>query len=373
MNFSSVVAQDNIKELLRLQLVSHRIPHAQLFCGPKGCGKLPMALAFARALLCQSPSGDGEACGMCRACKMLNNLEHPDLHFIYPIKKVKNETRCATYIKEWREELLASPYLDTERWYAAIEVENQQPIITTADADEIGEKLALTAQQGGYRVVIVWHPECLNEQAANKMLKILEEPPAQTVFLLVSDTPERLLPTILSRLQRVEFPALTQHDLEAVLKEQHGLGDEDAKCVAHVAAGSYTAAVNQLQVNAEQEVFFDMFVLLMRKCYMRDIMEMYRWSDIVAGWGREKQKAFLQYSQRLIRENFILNFHEKPLNYMGRKEMDFSVRFSPFVNERNVIGIMRELEQAENDVVHNVSPKIVFFDFALKMIVLLIQ
>ena len=373
MNFSDVIAQEGVKEVLRQQLKSRHIPHAQLFCGPKGCGKLPMALAFAKALLCQNPTANGEACGMCRSCKMLSRWEHPDLHFMYPVKKVKDETKSVTYIKEWREEILESPYMDKERWYAAMGVENQQPFITTADANDISEKLALSAQQGGYRVVIVWHAESLVEIAANKLLKILEEPPAQTVFIVVSDMPELLLPTITSRLQRIEFPALTQRDLELVLREQHGLGDEDAKCVAHVSNGSYTAAVKQLQVNEEQEAFFDMFVLLMRKCYMRDIKEMYRWSEIVASWGREKQKNFLQYSQRLIRENFILNFHEKPLNYMAQKEMDFSVRFSPFVNERNVIGIMNELEMAENDVMHNVNPRIVFFDFALKMIVLLIQ
>jgi DNA polymerase-3 subunit delta' len=251
--------------------------------------------------------------------------------------------------------------------------ENQQPIINVKDAAYMSDALSLTAQQGGYRVVIVWHAELINEQAANKILKILEEPPTKTVIILITETPERLLQTIVSRTQNIEFPALTPTEIQEVLVKQHGMADEMALTIARNANGSYTQAVNLIQANEETAIFFDLFVQLMRKCYMRDIKEMHKWSELVAEWGREKQKNFLRYCQHMVRENFIFNFHDPNLNYLAANERDFSTRFSPFINERNVIGIMEELSLAERDITQNVNPRMVFFDFALKMIVLLIK
>lgn len=372
MNFSSIIAQEGIKQILRQQLTTGQIPHAQLFCGPDGCGKLPMALAFAKALLCQSPQ-NGEACGECRSCKMLQRWEHPDLHFIFPIKKLKEAPNCKAYIKTWRETILSTPYLDATQWNDAMNVENQQTNIFVADANDICDALTLASQQGGYRVVIMWRAELMREDTANKLLKLLEEPPTQTVFILTSSSPEKILPTILSRTQVIKFPALTLAELSETLINEHGLSAEAAQIIARGSAGSYIQATRQLVVNEEREIFFDMFVQLMRKCYLRDIREMHRWSELVSDWGREKQKNFLQYCQHLIRENFIFNFHNTELNYMTQKERDFSVRFSPFINEQNVISIMDELSLAERDITQNVNPKMVFFDFALKMIVLLIQ
>ena len=372
MLYTSVIAQEGIKERLRRQIVTGRVPHAQLFSGPEGCGKLPMALAFAEALLCQSPV-NGNPCGECRSCKMMKRFEHPDLHFLFPNKRSSEETMSAAHLRTWREELQQSLYLDTKRWYAAMGTENQQPIINVKDAAYMSDALSLTAQQGGYRVVIIWHAELINEQAANKILKVLEEPPAKTVMILITETPERLLQTIISRTQIIEFPALTAEELQQTLVKQHGMADEMALTIARNANGSYTQAVNMIQVNEETAVFFDLFVQLMRKCYMRDIKEMHKWSELVAEWGREKQKNFLRYCQHMVRENFMFNFQQPELNYLAPNERDFSTRFSPFINERNVIGIMEELSLAERDITQNVNPRMVFFDFALKMIVLLIK
>lgn len=221
--------------------------------------------------------------------------------------------------------------------------------------------------------MLVWLPELMNEPTANKLLKILEEPPAETAFLLVSDEPERLLPTILSRTQRVEFRPLSEQELMQALMSRNALQEDDAKLVAHLSGGSYVAACRQLQIDEDRALFFDMFVLLMRLSYMRKIKDMYEWANRVSEWGRERQKQFLDYCQRLVRENFICNFQQPELNYMSRQEADFSVRFARFINERNVIGIMNELSAARRDIGQNVNPRMVFFDFALKMIVLLIQ
>lgn len=375
MRYDQVVGQDEIKPRLRRQPEGGHVPHAQLFAGPSGCGKLPMALAYASALLCQRPA-DGEACGQCASCRMLARWAHPDLHFVFPVVKRKGQSGEATsdqYLAEWREQLAESVYFDRLEWLSRIHVENQQSLIGVGESDQILRKLSLKSSQGGYKVMIIWLPEQMNVAAANKLLKILEEPPAETVFLLVSDQPERLLPTILSRAQRIDFRPLTQHELEAALTERNGLQEADARAVARLCEGSYTRALAQLRVDQDSAMFFDMFVLLMRLSYMRKIKDMHEWAERVADWGRERQKHFLDYCQRMVRENFIYNFQRPELNYMSRQEADFAVRFARFINERNVIGIMDELSQAQRDIEQNVNPRMVFFDFALKMIVLLLR
>ena len=220
--------------------------------------------------------------------------------------------------------------------------------------------------------MVVWLPEMMHETCANKVLKILEEPPRETVFILVSNHPERLLDTIVSRCQRIDFKALTEAEIAAALTELRGLEAETARNIAHAAAGSLTRALQLISVSTEEAQFFSMFVLLMRKCYLRDIHEMRGWAEQVAAWGRERQKDFLEYCQRLIRENFIYNFRRPELNYMSADESAFAVNFARFVNERNVIGIMDELSLTQRDIEQNTDSRMVFFDFALKMIVLLI-
>lgn len=361
--------------MLRRQIAEGRVPHAQLFAGPEGVGKLPMAVAFATALLCEQPV-NGEICGTCRSCRMAAKFAHPDLHFVFPVFKPKGQSSDATsdqFLPQWREQLLQSPYFDHQSWLRRIGVENQQSIIGVGESAVILQKLSIKASQAGRKVMIIWLPELMNESAANKLLKILEEPPTDTCFILVSNEPSRLLSTILSRTQRIDFPPLPVADIEEALRERHGLQPDDAHLVARLSNGSYTRALGQLQVNEEASIFFDMFVLLMRLSYMRKIKDMHEWSERVADWGRERQKNFLDYCQRLVRENFVYNFRRPELTYMNRAESDFATRFARFINERNVIGIMNELGAARRDITQNVNPRMVFFDFALKMIVLLIR
>lgn len=375
MLYADVIGQETVKSLLRRQIAEDRVPHAQLFTGPEGCGKLPMALAFATALLCERANG-GEPCGTCQSCHMAGRLVHPDLHFVFPVFKQKGQTADAVsdqYLPQWRELVTASPYFDRATWLSHLGVENQQAIIGVGESNAIIQKLSIKPRMGRRKVMIVWQPELMNEPAANKLLKILEEPPADTCFILVSDEPERLLATILSRAQRVVFPPLTAADIARILSERNGLNPEDAAFVAHISGGSFVRARQQLKVDENRALFFDMFVLLMRLSYQRKIKDMHEWSERVAAWGRERQKDFLDYTLRLVRENFIYNFHRRELNYMSRNEADFAVRFARFINERNVIGIVQELEAARRDIIQNVNPRMVFFDFALKMIVLLIR
>lgn len=376
-----VIGQQHVVAHLQKQWAEERIPHALLLAGPEGSGKMAIALDYARLLLCEHPQqreGMAQPCGQCRGCAMTRNLAHPDLHFVFPVIRPKNASSsaniiCDLWIREWREMLAEGAYFDLQKWEEKMGIENQQPIIYSNESDEILRKVSLVSSQGGYKVVLIWLPELMHVTCANKILKLLEEPPTQTVFLLCCNHPEQLLPTILSRTQRIDIKSLPETEIAEALRRERGLSESDANHIAHIAAGSYTRALRQMVVSNEEREFFEMFVLLMRKCYLREIKEMHAWSEQMAGWGRERQKAFLDYAQRLVRENFVYNFRLPELNYMSAEEAEFSIKFARFINERNVIGISEELSLARRDIEQNVSPRMVFFDFALKMIVLLIQ
>lgn len=357
-------------------LASGHVPHALLFAGPEGTGKLPMALAMAQRLLCTGPTPEGEACGHCRGCSMAGKLAHPDLHFVFPVVKPAGQHSAAVsdqFLPEWRALIKETPYFSRQEWLRRIRVENQQALINVQEANAVIGKLACVSSQGGRRVIVMWLAEQMNREAANKLLKILEEPPADTHFILTANRPELLLDTIVSRLQRIDFAPVRTADISDALVSRCGLMKEDAEAIARTAGGNFTKALAQVRNDAETAQFLDMFILLMRLCYMRKIKDLHQWAEQVSQWGRERQKAFLEYAQRLVRENFIYNFRMPELNYMNRSEADFAVRFARFINERNVIGIMEELAEAQRDIEQNVNPRMVFFDFSLKLIVLLIQ
>ena len=389
MQFTDIIGQEAIKHKLITDAQAERVPHALMLCGKEGCGALPLAVAFAQYLLCSGkmpqdngPSmfGDPEpvtplnhACGHCNSCLMAEKLQHPDLHFAFPIYK-KNPSKanyCDDFLTEWRELLLDNPYFGYAEWRKASGAENQQLMMYVEESDAIARKLSLKSSQGGYKVCIIWLPEKMHESCANKMLKLLEEPPQQTVFLLVSERPDLVLQTIRSRTQMIDVPALSEQEIERTLITRNGIAEADAKLIAHTANGSMTAALRAITSDTDESEYFDLFVSLMRLSYMRKVKEMKQWSEEVAALGRERQKSFLVYCQHMLRENFIYNFHRPDLNYMNEQENQFAVKFAPFINERNVIGIMTELSLAQRDIEQNANPKILFFDFALKMIVLI--
>lgn len=333
---------------LLADLCANRVPHALMLCGPQQAGKMALAIDFARALLCQHPQSDGQPCGECASCRMAAKLEHPDLHFSFPIVKGTRikETKDAIsdyFIKEWRARVINSPYFDINDWLADMGAENQQAIYYVAESDNIQRKLALKSNQGGRKVMIVWLPEKMNSETANKLLKLFEEPPLGTHFIMVSDEPDLVLSTILSRTQRVTVPPLSREErLQAYPPK-------------------------------DEVQMMELFVMLMRLAYQRKVKDLRDWADQLASIGRESQKSFLQFCQRQIRENFVYNFGKSELNDQSTEEAAFSRNFARFINERNVIQITEELSKAESDVVQNVNSRMVFFDLALKMIVLLIQ
>lgn len=365
MGFDEVIGQDAVKERLTQMIADNRIPHAIMLCGPQGCGKLPLALAFASMLVGKEAKDEA----------MVRAWSHPDMIFSFPVIKRKSSDHPISddFIGEWRTQLNSSVYFDTEDWLAVIKAENQQIVHYVYESDRLQQKLQLKPSRGGRRAVVIWLPERMNVEAANKLLKLIEEPPLRTYLIFVSQDSENVLGTIQSRTQKIFVPPLPDDVIAEALTERLGTSPDVAKVIAHVAQGNYTMAVKRLSEDNEESVFFDLFVNLMRLSYMRKIKDMREWSDTVSEMGRERQKRFLAYCQRLLRENFIYNFKSPEMCFMTQRESEFSVNFARFVNERNVIPIMEELSLCQRDISQNVNPRMVFFDFALKMIVLLIQ
>lgn len=374
-SFKDIIGQEATQKRLIQEVQEGRIPHAQLFCGPAGVGKLPLALAYARYICCPHHT-ETDACGTCPSCVKWDKLVHPDVHFVFPIvNKAKGgkASVCNDFLPQWRQQLLASPYFYLNHWLDSMGAENKQAQIFAQESDEIIRKLNLKSSEGGYKVTIVWQPEKMNPTCANKLLKLLEEPPEKTVFLLVSEAPEMILSTILSRTQRFNIPKIEETEVAVALQTKYGVQPKDSEIIAHLANGNFIKALETIHLNEENELFFNLFVSLMRLSYQRKIREMKQWSEQLAGIGRERQKNFLEYCQRMIRENFIYNLHRREMNYMTLPEQNFATRFAPFINERNVMGIMDELSEAQIHIEQNVNARMIFFDFSLKMIVLLKQ
>lgn len=374
MYFRDIIGQENATALLRSAVIRGRIPHAQLICGGEGVGSLAVAIAYARYLCCTHRNGD-DACGECPSCKKFDKLVHPDLHFAFPVYK-KDSTKnphSDDFIEKWRQAVAENPYMTLNQWMAHIGAENQQGLIYASQSEEIIRKLTLKSSEGGYKVMIIWMAEKMNTECSNKLLKMIEEPPAQTVFLLVTENPDLLLSTIQSRVQRITLPPLDEDVVATALGERYGLGEADARQIAHASAGNWLQAMETIHLGSRSKEYIELFMTLMRKSYMRDLKGMRQWADGVAGMGREPQKNFLIYSQRMIRESFICNFHRPELNYMNADEATFTSRFAPYVNEKNIFGIMDELTEAQRHIEQNVNAKMVFFDLALKMIMLLKQ
>ena len=371
--FEQVIGQQEAQARLLQMEEEQRLPHALMLCGPMGAGKMALAMGFARHLLIasnQQSSANAEA--------MLAKWEHPDLHFTYPTIKLPSMSAdhkpvSDDFAKEWHELIMAGPYFTMNEWLEQMGGENQQAIITAGESDALIRKLSLKSSQGGYKVSLIWLPERMNIECANKILKLLEEPPQQTIFLLVCEEPEKLLETIRSRVQRVDIKRLTEEDIQEGLTSKRGLTEENARRVARMANGSWIKALELLSIDSENEFFLDMFQTLMRLAYQRKVKDLKTWSERMAGMGREKQKRFLEYFLRLVRENFVYNFQTPELCYMSQREEDFAKNFARFINEANIIPISDLANLAIRDIGQNANGKIVFFDFALQMIVLLIQ
>ena len=374
MTFDEVIGQKEVQERLMQMVDEDRLPHALMLCGPQGVGKMALATAFGCYLL-----GDrSQESGVRSQKAMLDKLEHPDLHFTYPTIKLPSMSTdhkpvSDDFARDWHELIMGGPYFTMDDWMQAMGGENQQAIITAGESDDLVRKLSLKSSQGGYKVSIIWLPERMNIECANKLLKLIEEPPQQTVFIMVCEDPDKLLETIRSRVQRIDVKKIDDACIEQALVERRGISEAAAHRIARLANGSWLKAMEELQIGSENEQFLDMFISLMRLAYQRKIKDLRKWSEVMAGFGREKQKRWLTYFLRMIRENFMYNFQQEELVYMTDKEEEFARNFARFVNEANILPINELANRAVRDIGQNANAKIVFFDFALQMIVLLIQ
>ncbi|MCQ2311889.1 MAG: DNA polymerase III subunit delta [Paludibacteraceae bacterium] len=376
MQFKAIIGQTDLKGQMVKAVREGRIPHAQLFTGPVGVGKLQLAIAYAQYLACPNRS-ETDSCGTCPSCLQYQKLQHPDLHFAFPIVKDDRGDVCDDFATPWRDIVLHNGYFDLEDWYKALNVETKQGVIYEKESSEILRKLSLKSFSDGYKVMIIWQADKMNTVCANKLLKLLEEPPERTLFILISEHPEQMLTTILSRVQQIRVPRLTENELAA-----HFSAD-----IAHIANGSYLAAKKLEDGGGSgdggiqtREAYFDQFVALMRNAWnvghKKDyaaLQALRKWSLEIADSkvGRERQKAFLQYAQQQVRENYIYNLGHPEMNYQITKESQFSTRFAPFINENNVEKLMNELQKAEVQIGQNGNAKIIFFDLCLQMIVLI--
>jgi DNA polymerase-3 subunit delta' len=373
MLLKDVIGQEKVKEQLCASVQSNRIPHAQLFHGSEGSGTLPLAIAYAQYLACSNRTAT-DSCGVCASCKKFSHLTHPDLHFAFPVnttKTIKKDPVSDDFIGLWRETVLKNPYFLSNQWYSIMGIENKQGLLSKKESEAIIRKLSLKSFESDYKFLILWLPEKMNATSANMLLKLVEEPPEKTIFLLISEAPDQVLLTISSRTQPVKLSKITDVDLKDHLISNLHKPETEAQNIIRLAGGNYIAALEIIETSEEGEFNFENFTSFMRLCYMRNITEISTWTEEMAAVGREKLKSFFIYSLRLIRENFIMNLKNNEIVYLGKEEEAFSNKFYPFINGRNIIAIANEFNAASADIERNANAKIVLFDMALKIVKLI--
>lgn len=354
---------------------NNRIPHALLIEGRSGIGKFMMARALAQYIHCTSRV-NGDSCGICPACKQHQSLNHVDTCFSFPVIKAKNKSGnpiSDDYTRQWREFLDKSPYMQFSEWLDLLGNANAQPKMYVEESVSLIRKLNFTAHAAKYKIVLMWLPERMNEECANKLLKLIEEPHNDTIFILVSDEPSKILPTIYSRLRRIEMKRMPDSVIERELTEKFSVDPLMAQSIAHLSEGSMLDAFMRLNVtdDAQQQLAF--FISLMRNAYQRNIRKLKTWSEDVAAMGREKIMSFLGYCERLIGENYIYNLQHPELVYLSAEESNFSRNFARFINVNNVMKLRKTFMDARLDIAGNANSKIVLFDVAIKVILYLKQ
>ncbi|MFO7756243.1 MAG: DNA polymerase III subunit delta [Bacteroidales bacterium] len=369
MKFSGVIGQEEIINKLSRSVRDHRVSHAQIFAGPQGSGKLALAIAFAQYISCSNRQGD-DSCGVCPSCSKYEKLVHPDLHFVFPvINKGSGEVVCDNYISEWRSRVNKSPYFNLNRWLAEIGVKNQQGLIYASEAGEIIKKLSLKTYESDYKVMIIWMPERMHPATSNKLLKMIEEPPDKTLFLLVSEEPDLILPTIMSRCLFVRVPAIKKEALSEQLKKEFSIDEHRAGIIARLSQGNYIRAVEFIEENQARKANLSSFISMMRLAYKRDIPALAEWSEEMATRGREAQKGFLSYSLSQLRDNYILNIADAAdkLVFLEGEEEAFAKNFKAFITNKNISPLNNALSLAHSHISSNGNPKIIFLDLALKI------
>jgi len=370
MNFAQIPGQKEIKEKLLRSVKEERVSHAQLFAGPEGCGSMALALAYARYINCENRSVF-DSCGTCKSCVKYEKLIHPDLHFVFPVIKGKKATDPVSdnYLEEWRDFLKRSPYFSLNNWMDSLDVGNAQGMIFASEASEIIKKLSLKTFESDFKIMIIWLPEKMHPSTANKLLKMIEEPPEKTLFLLVSEEPDKVIPTILSRCQLVKIPSFHNSDIENYLINRFNVASDKAEDISRVSNGNITRAIELCEDEDSSLTNLERFKSLMRFAWKRDVISLINWSEDIASTGREAQKNFIYFSLRLLRENLMLSLDQlkNKLVYLTGNEADFSEKFHASINQNNIFPLTEEFNLVYSHIESNGNAKIIFLDLALKV------
>ena len=369
MLFNQIIGQEHIKKHLQASAENGRIPHAQLFVGKEGSGTLAMAIAYAQFILCSS-SQNADVCNL--KCE---KLQHPDLHFAFPVTtndSVKKHPVSDLFLEDWRDFISTQPYGGLFNWLRHIGVENKQGLIGVDEAEAIVKKLQLKSYEGGFKVMIIWMSEKMNIAAANKLLKLIEEPPEKTIFLLVTENEEQIIKTITSRCQALHFPALSEQDVVKALMQREQVSENEAAKLAHQAEGNYNKAVHLLHHDSKDLVFEEWFVAWIRTAFKAKgnaavVQQLIAWSDTVAKSGRETQKQFLHYCLQFFRQALLLNYKSPDLVFLETQTGFDISKFAPFVHADNILDIQKELDDAIYHIERNGNAKIIFLDLSMKL------
>jgi DNA polymerase-3 subunit delta' len=375
MLFSNIIGQENIKNHLIKTAGNARIPHAQLFIAPTGSGALPMAIAYAQYILCHNSQGENNN-GNAACNTKFEKLMHPDLHFSFPVTsndKVKKHPTSNSFMQEWRTFVEDTPYGSLFNWYQLLGIENKQGRIGVDEAEEIVKKLILKPYEGGYKVMIIWMAEKMNTAASNKLLKLIEEPPAKTLFILIAENEEQIIKTILSRCQVLHFQPLTEQNIIDTLMKNHGIEENNAIKIAQQSNGNWNKALHLLHHDDNELAFEKWFIAWVRAAFRAKgdasvVQDLIQWSEEIAKTGRETQKRFLNYCSHFFRQALLTNYNARSLVFFETHEKNFDLeKFAPFIHGANIEDINKAIEDAIYHIERNGNAKIILLDLSMQL------
>jgi DNA polymerase-3 subunit delta' len=358
MQFSAVIGQAALKEQLIREINSEKISHAKLFAGKNGHGSLAMALAYSKYLLCDNKQ-ETDSCGSCHSCKQMSDFVHPDVHFVFPVVLL-NHPLSSAYLTEWRKQLKTNPYFDLLDWTNIIDTKERKPVIGTQESVDIHKKLSLMSYQGNYKVMIIWCADEMNPTCSNKLLKILEEPPPKTLIILVTEQPQKLLPTIQSRTQVIIIPRISQEDLSTYLCKENSIEERIAQTIAGFSDGNFIRALELIQDDESNITYRDQFMSLMRCTFKKDVIAMLDWAEDIAAVSKERQKLFILYSLHMLRQSLVKNYIGMNTLQVSTEEAAFIDKFSPYISGNNISEFLSCFDEAYYRIERNAFAKLLF-------------
>lgn len=365
MQFKDVIGQSELKSLLIQEVEKDKISHAQMFLGNAGFGGLPIALAFVQYIFCENKTRQ-DSCGICPSCIKTGDLQHPDLHFSFPVV-LSLYKKSDGAISQWRDQIKEQPYFSLNNWLKRIDDKERKPIIGKDESQEINRKLSLKSFEGGYKVMIIWMAEEMNDDCANKLLKIIEEPPKKTLFILLCEKQEKVLPTIISRTQIVKIPRINPVDLSLYLRNKYNLSGSNTESIIARVEGDAIQIEELIGTHHDLDENRELFIQLMRVCYKKDVIAMLDWAENIASTGKERQKIFVQYALHMFRQSLLRNYTESQLTKVSDEENQFLKNFAKFISGKNIQDFMETFNDAHYHIDRNANAKLVFTNICFKV------